>query len=164
MSPSTARSVGRLLMVVKAMKSKAHEYFHEYLDRRSGFNKSLVQILVMRGYWCFALHRKYFSPISHRSAVGRTFMFMILGWINAHDKHKHMRFFIFFPGINAPININIKSSWRRQTRRAGDGGAGRARGYGGKRYEVRGDAREYVRDERGAAGRGWRRSVGRGEA
>ena len=81
-----------------------------------------------------------------------------------------------------PININIKiygifylfprnqcsdkhkSSWRRQTRRAGDGGAGGARGYGGKRYEVRGDAREYVRDERGAAGRGWRRSVGRGEA
>jgi len=73
-----------------------------------------------------------------------------------------MRFFIFFSGINAPININIKSSWRRQTRRAGDGGAGRARGYGGERYEVRGDAREYVRDERGAAGRGWRRSVGRG--
>ena len=74
----------------------------------------------------------------------------------------YLRFFIFFPGINAPINI--KSSWRRQTRRGRDGGAGRARGYGGERYEVRGDARENVRDERGAAGRGWRRSVGRGEA
>ena len=94
--------------------------------------------------WHLLMHEKHsnkrldtaISPSN--SAVGRMFTFMILGWITAGGG---------------------------STRREGtEGRVERGRGYGGKRYEVRGDAREYVRDERGAAGRGWRRSVGRGEA
>ena len=84
-------------------------------------------------------------------------MFMILGWINAPDNINKN-----FPGSNAPININIKAGGGG--RRGGQETEGRVeRGVMGG-SDTRCEAREYVRDERGAAGRGWRRSVGRGEA